>query len=325
MAELKKGPRGLPAISRLREERSRRGPRWTMRAGVVAAGAVAAGLLTHTVVSNRELTSDKQALLAKQRAMAATLGAQWFPLRDRLEADAVQSAREYLGDRVEPDARTSGFRTQPGLYLRMRVADAANVEEIRQVAADAKKDAFASCLLREPNERGVRGEVDGGAFAEQPWNLGQAYAATRILTDTWIRAVKDADDDMRLRVFSEQYDNAVREEIPLAIDVVTRAQFFLLVLDEDGDDGAGDHGGPPTEESLQLIAHPARVQVFDLRNNEEIIRLRRSGSALVIPTGERSVTDPETREAMQRQANNCALAGLVESAIGGPGHDRAAP
>jgi hypothetical protein len=192
---------------------------------VVAAGAVAAGLLTHTIVSNREFGSDKLALLAKQRAMAATLGAQWFPLRD----------------------------------------------------------------------------------------------------DTWIRAVKDADDDMRLRVFSEQYDSAVREEIPLAIDVITRAAFFLLVLDEDGDDAAGDHGGLPTEESLQLVAHPARIQVFDLRTNQEIVRLRRSGSALVIPTGERSVTDPETREAMQRQANNCALAGLVESAIGEPGHGRAAP
>jgi hypothetical protein len=325
MAELKKGPRGLPAISRLREERSRRGPRWTMRAGVVAAGAVAAGLLTHTIVSNRELTSDKQALLAKQRAMAATLGAQWLPLRDRLEADVLDGARAYAGDRVEPDGRGGRFRTRPGLYLRMRVADAANVEDIRREAADAKKDAFASCLLREPNERGVRGEVDGGAFAEQPWNLGQAYAATRILSDTWIRAVKDADDTMRLRIFSEQYDNAVRDEIPLAIDVVTRAEFFLLVLDEDGDDRTGDSSGPATEESLQLIVHPARVHVFDLRTNGEIVRLRRSGSSLVIPMGERTVTDPETREAMQRQANNCALAGLVESALGESGHGQVAP
>jgi len=45
------GPRGLPAIARAREERSRRGAKWTMQAGLVAAGAVLAGLVLHTVVS----------------------------------------------------------------------------------------------------------------------------------------------------------------------------------------------------------------------------------------------------------------------------------
>jgi hypothetical protein len=80
-----------------------------------------------------------------------------------------------------------------------------------------------------------------------------------------------------------------------------------------------------TEEALQLLQHPARVEVFDLRTNKELLRLRRSGSSLVISTGERPVTDPETRDAMQRQANNCALAGLVESAMGPRGRDRGVP
>jgi|GEM_PF-3229079 hypothetical protein len=325
MADLKKGPRGLPAISRAREERSRRGPRWTMRAGLTAAGAVVIGLLMHTIVSSRELDSDKQALLAKQRALQATLGVRWFPLRDRLEEDVLGAARAYAGDLVEPEARGGTFRTQPGLYLRMRVADAMTVTDIRRVAADAKKDAFASCLLREPNDPGLRGELDGGAFAEQPWNLGRAYAATKILSDAWVRAVKDADGDMRMRVFSEQYDTAIRDEIPVAVDVVTRAQFFLLVLDEEVVDAEQTEAGLMTEEALQLLQHPARVEVFDLRTNKELLRLRRSGSSLVISTGERPVTDPETRDAMQRQANNCALAGLVESAMGPRGRDRGVP
>jgi hypothetical protein len=199
----------------------------------------------------------------------------------------------------------------------MRVANAGSAEAIRTVAADAKRDAFAACFLREPNERGVRGEIDGGAFSDQPWNLGQAYAATRILTDGWVREVNEADEAMRLRVFTEQYDKAVRDEIPVAIDVVKRAQFFLLVLDEDVPEAAAvADGGSIDEAALQLVAHPARVHLFDLRSDREILRVRRSAEWQVVPAGERQVTDPETVDAMKRQANNCALASAVDIAVG---------
>jgi hypothetical protein len=321
MPELKrKGPRGLGAIAQNRDDRSRGAGRWTAQAGFVAGGAVLAGLIAHKFVSDHELNAGRQALLAKQRAVVATLGAEWLPLRDNLEGDVLHSAAtplgEYAGDDVQPEARSLTFRAEPGLYLRMRLADATSAESVHKVAVDAKRDAFAACLLREPNERGARGEMDGGAFAEQPWNLGQAYAATRILTDDWVNAVKDADDDLRLRVFVEQYDKAIREEIPLAIDVVKRAQFFLLVLDEDVPEAAAfADGGPLTEEALQMVEHPARVFLFDLKDNRPILRLRRSGGGRFIQAGERQVTDDETRDAMQRQVNNCALANLVEARL----------
>jgi hypothetical protein len=282
----------------------------------VAGAVVVAGLIAHKVVSGRELESDRQALLAKQRAVAVTLGPEWFRLRDGLEADVLGAAREYAGDDVDAETRRGEFRTWPGLYLRMRVADARDAATVRAIAADARKDAFAACLLREPNESGARGELDGGAFAEQPWNLGRAYAATRILTDDWVNEVKAADEDLRLRIFAQQYEKAVTDEIPVAIDVVKRARFFLLVLDEDVPEAASlTDGGPMTEEALQLVPHPARVHLFDLNSGKELLRLRRSGDATVISAGERVVSDPETHDAMQRQANNCALARRVDEAI----------
>lgn len=320
MAKLeRKKERGLPAVARAREDRSRGRTRWTTQAGLVALAVVIGGLVAHKIVSQRELNTDRAALLSKQRAVAVTLGPQWFPLRDKLEADVLGAAKDYAGDSVDEQARRGDFKTQPGLYLRMRVADARDAASVRKVAADAKKDAFAACLLREPNERGVRGEIDGGAFAEQPWNLGQAYASTRILTDDWMQEVKDADDDLRLRVFAEQYDKAVKTEIPLAVDVVRQAKFFLLVLDEDVPEAAKlTDGGGITEEALQLVPHPSRVHLFDLASGKEIARLRRTGDARVIPAGERMVTDSETRDAMQRQANNCSLANAVEVALAPP-------
>ena len=250
----------------------------------------------------------------------ATLGAEWLPLRDNLEGDVLHSAATPLGEYA---ATTSSPRRGRWPSDRSRASTSGcgsptrrSAESVRKVAVDAKRDAFAACLLREPNERGARGEMDGGAFAEQPWNLGQAYAATRILTDDWVNAVKDADDDLRLRVFVEQYDKAIREEIPLAIDVVKRAQFFLLVLDEDVPEAAAfADGGPLTEEALQMVEHPARVFLFDLKDNKPILRLRRSGGGRFIQAGERQVTDDETRDAMQRQVNNCALANLVEARL----------
>jgi hypothetical protein len=313
---MKKTSRGLAAIEQARDDRSRGRVRWTTQAGMFAAAAIVASLIAYKVVGEHELNSGKQALLAKQRAVAATLGAEWYSLRDRLETNVLTAAKDYAGDLITAQASKRVFRSQPGLYLRMRVADAKVAASVRAAAADSRKDAFAACLLREPNERGVRGEIDGGAFAEQPWNLAQAYAATRILADDWVRVVKDADDELRLRLFREQYDNAVRDEIPVAIDVVKRAQFFLLVLDEDVPEAiAFADSGILTEEALQLVGHPARVHLFELPSGREILRLRRSGEALVIPAGERVVTDPETRAAMQRQANNCALAGRVEEAL----------
>jgi hypothetical protein len=314
MSELKKGSRGLPAIARLREERSRRGSRWTMQAGLVASGAVVVALVAHGVVTRQDLTAGKRELLAKESAVRVTLGVEWFALRERIEQDTVQAAGTYAGDRVEREARTGAFRTQPGLYLRMRLADARSPEGVARAAATGQKDAVVACLLREPNERGLRGELDGGAFAEQPWNLGQAYSATRILSPEWVSEVEQADDPMRLRVFAAQYDEAIRNEVPLAVEIIKRAKFFLLLLDEDEQEAAGE-GGPITEQALQLVPHPTRVHLFETAGGKELLRLRRSGQGRVVQVGERPTTDSETRDAMQRQANNCALGRQVEDAL----------
>jgi hypothetical protein len=305
--------RGLAAIERAREDRSHGRVRWTTHAGLFAAVAIAGSFVVHSVVSRRELSDGKQALLAKQRAVGATLGKRWDPLRDKIEEDVLSSSKDYAGDLIGPEARRKEFRGQPGLYLRMRLADAKDAASVRSAADDSRKDTFAAYLLREPNDRVARGDVDAGAFAEQPWNVAQAYRATRILSDRWAQAVTDADDELGLRILNEQYDVAVRDEIPLAIDVVTRARFFLLILDEDVPEAtAFTDGGGVTEEALELVEHPARIQLFELPGGREILRMRRSAEGRTFSAGERVVTDPETRDAMQRNANNWALASRVE-------------
>jgi hypothetical protein len=309
-------PPGLPSVHQLREDRGR--GRYSRASGnlfLVAGVCLVAILLGYRFFSGRQLDEAKVALLSKQRAVASTLGTGWFPLRDRVEKLTTEAAAHFDGDHIEADAAKWDFHSLPGLYLRVRVDDARDVATLRRTAGGSRRDGFVACLLREPNVAATRGEADAGAFAEQPWNWKKAYAATRILTDEWVGEVKDAPDPLRLRVFEQQYDKAVREEIPLAIDLLQRAQFFLLVLDEATPEAASEAGAAPSDEALQEVGHFARVHLLDLKSGKEVLRVRRSAEASFLFAGESPVTDPETLTAMKRQVNNCALAKAVQAAL----------
>jgi hypothetical protein len=313
---------GLKAVHSSRAERSKSkygkisGP-----VGLVAGGAVIVTLVVAYLLSDRTLSAEKDDILAQQRAAVSTVGAEWYPLRDKLEKITLDAAASsWTGDKVDPEAARMDFRSSPGLYLRLRVDEAKNTDALRAHAKDSAKDAFTGCLLREPNLALAQGLADAGTGPEQPWNLHRAYSATRVLTDEWAGEVKASEDKDRLRVFRQQYEKAKRDEIPLAIDIIKRAQFYLLVLDEDVPEARElsndpkDAGGI-TEEGLQQVPHPARVLIVNLKTGAELARVRKTAEADFQFVGEQAVRDPEVRAAMKRQVNNCALAQSVWSAI----------
>jgi len=310
-------PPGLPSVYQARANReqgrtSRGSP--TFWLGIVASLIVI--VVGYRYFEERQLGGSKEALLQKERAVKATVGGAWFPLRDGVEQRVIEAATKDLPDLVDPSVATWDFRSSPGLYLRLRIGDAKDVTSLRRAAASSQRDGFVGCFLREPNAAAAKGDADAGAFAEQPWNWQKAYAATRILTDEWAAEVNASDDPLRLRVFEEQYEKAIKVEIPAAIDLVKQAQFFLFVLDEDSPEvHPAEAGAPVTEADLQRSPHFARVHLVNLRTHTEVLRLRRSAEASFIFAGEARVTDPETLDAMKRQVNNCALAKEVDRAI----------
>ena len=316
---------GLPAVHKGREQRlAGKWSRPTGTAWLLIGAGLLASLLIYRFVSDRDIEGRRTALLAKQRAVEATVGAEWTPLRDRIEKYILAKGGGFEGEHVTAEAKSWSAQAQPGLYLRLRLADAKNADSIRRAAADSARDAFTGCMLKTENTALARGEPDAAAFPDQPWNLRQAYAATRILTPEWVGEVKDASDLLRLRVFEQQYDKAERDEIPRAIDIVKRAEFFMLVLDEPADDPVGaataaadDAGVDTAEEQIQLVAHWARVYVLDLQRDVEILRTRQHAVGDFVFAGGKPVTDPETLDAMKRQVNNCALAQAVHGAIAG--------
>ncbi len=316
---------GLPAVTELREKRKKGSfSRMTGSVWLIVGGGLVASLLIYRWVAGGELERKRDALLAKQRATEVTLGAQWTPLRDRMEGWVTSEAGAYAGDTITPDAKTWDFRNQPGIYLRLRVSDAGNAEGIRKNAETSLRDGFTGCFLRGSTPALARGEADASPFSEQPWNLRQAYTSTRVLTPAWVSEVKESGDLLRLRVFEQQYEKAESEEIPRAISIVQKAQFFLLVLDEAADGPVetqvdGGAAALSTAEAVQLAPHWARVAVLDLRDpnkNQPVFRLRKYASGSFYFAGERQVQDPETLDAMKRQVNNCALANAVTGDLG---------
>lgn len=311
---------GLKAIRGAQEDRRRgkatriSGPVWLAAGGVILLGVVLSWFL-----SGRALGKAKDELLAQQRAAVKTVGAEWLPLRDKLEAITVDAAGAYKGDLVTPEAATWDFRSAPGLYLRLRVDDAKDAAAIRKNASGSLRDGFTACLLHHEGGRIgqiARGDDAGSGAHDQPWNLRQAYTATRVLGEAWVADVEAAGDDLRLRVFQEQYEKAKKEDIPFAIDVVKKAKVFLLLLDEDVPEAKeaalGDAG---LTEALQQVPHPVRVHVVNLETGNVVARLRKIAHGEFMIAGERAVTDPEARAAMKRQVNNCALAQDVSTSL----------
>ena len=309
---------GLKAVHSARAERGKsKYGKISGKAWLVGGALVVATLGMAWLLSDRTLSTEKDDILSQQRAAVTVVGAEWYPLRDKLEKITLDAASRYEGDKVDFEAAKIDFRSSPGIYLRLRVDDAKNTESLRKNAKDSVKDAFTGCLLREPNVALSRGDADAGIGPDQPWNLQKAYASTRVLTDEWTAEVKASDDKDRLRVFRQQYEKAKRDEIPLAIDIIKRAQFFLLVLDEDVPEArelSGD-AGHITEEALQQVPHPARVHLVNLKTGAEIARVRKTAEADFQFVGEQAVRDPEVRAAMKRQVNNCALAQAVWASL----------
>ena len=318
---------GLRAIGEGRADRQRgKFTRATPGLTLAAVAGIAITLITYNYFSQRSLDANKTALLAKQRAAVATVGASWNPLRDKLEKITIESAANFSDDDfIAEGAAKFDFRSMPGIYLRLRVADAHNVEKIREQAQESSRDAFCGCLLKEPNEAAAKGYADAGGAPSQPWNMWEAYSSTRVLSDAWAADVRDSTDDLRLRVFQQQYDKATTDEIPMAIDIIKRSRFFMLVLDEDVHEAkAKADGGAISEEILQTVPHDTRIRIVNTQTWDDIARLKRTGVGELIAVGEHAPEDPETHDAMTRQMQNCSLAMQVGQAIGFD-KDRAPP
>jgi hypothetical protein len=327
-------PRGLLAIHEARNKRlSGKLPAIPTRFLLWGLTILAAWGVFYWKKTQGEVESRKSVLFAKQRGVAAELGPKFDGLRQRLEDWTVEAAGPYAGDFVAAQAKSWDFSGLPGIYLRVRLLDATSATTLRKAAAGSLRDGFTACLFHEPYADPMSGpgckasrDCEKGSFCNevdhcmppaQPYNLRTAYHGMRVLGDEWTVGLRTASDDVRMRLLEREFDSAVKDDIPLVIDLLTRAQFYLLVLDEDPI-GLTIPAGKPALEMIQATPHPARVLLFGLKGgiDRALLRVRRDVGARFIPAGENALSDPDILEAQQRQVNSCQLALDVRAVIG---------
>jgi hypothetical protein len=325
--------RGLPSIQKARDDRAEGKTRWPApKYWGYAALILAITAILQWKWSDAEIERTKQKLLADQRGVAVELGPRWNPLREKIEKWTTELAANAGPEVIDREALGKwDFRGKSGIYLRLRVEEAKTPEDIRKGARDSLRDGFTACLMRVPNPSATAGkeckrtrdcparefcnEQDHCSRPAQPFNLRVAYRTMHVLSPEWTRDVQAVDSDLRMRLYKTSFEDAVKDDIPLAVELLTAAQYYMVVLDETPagtQPPAADAG--TMAEAVQAVPHAARVAVFRLSDDKLMLRVRREAGGELI--GVAPQADPEVLAARARQANGCALALSVREAMG---------
>lgn len=325
---------GLPSLNEARAERRRQlatgrakigglPPQFFLWGGLI--------LVTFFVGYYRMTQSDlekaRNALMAKQRAVAQSLGPKLLPIRDKVEAAAQElGAATYPGDFVDPGLDLEELTDTPGIYLRLQLEDAIEPERLRKAATASLRDGFTSCLFRDlrapsPQEGAACRESNQCAPGEictefnvcqrpaQPFNMRLLYRALHVLSSKWTDEVHEARHELAISAYDGGLDSVTRVDIPVAIEVFQRAKVFTLVLDEAPAQGLPEaipDADETEQERLQRSRHFARIGVWDLKSGELLLRMRSEASGELRDVGTRRGVSVQA--ARQRQANSCALA-----------------
>lgn len=290
-------------------------------------------------VAERQLQTARSEVMARQRAFKQELEPRILPVRDKVEGWVMEFAGAWNGEFVDTSLRLDKLSTSDGIYLRLLAQDAGSPEDIRRGMQVSLHDGFTSCLFQreevykadeakacqnisqcEPGQ--ICNDWNLCSPPTQPFNLRMMYRALRILSPEWSDELHQAGDDYQVRVFSRDLDKAFRDDVPMAIEMVTRAKYFTAVLDEepktplalpsetDGDDL------DRKELQVQLVPHTVRVGIWELESGKQVLRMRTSVGAKLMPIGRNHVVEQRVQDAQQRQANNCGIALDVKERIG---------
>lgn len=332
--------RGLPSLTEARAERRRAlvggkvrlrslPPQFWLWAGAV----VAAIIVIFFKVEQGKVEGKKGAVMAKQRAVAQSLGAKLLPFRDKIEAWVQELGQGDAPDFVAAQVSLPALEKQPGVYLRLRAADTKDSNAIRKAALRSLHDGFTSCFYRRTNvpdptkgppcqspadcePRLLCNEWNVCAPPPEPYNMRLAYRTLRILSSAWTDELHEASSELAIAAYERDLERVTREDVPVAADILTRARFFVAVVDEDPAEGLpASDAGESEAERVQRLPHFARVGIWDLQSGERLARLRRRVDARFVPVGQNVVNREETVFAQQRQVNSCDLANAARAAL----------
>lgn len=333
--------RGLPSLNQARAERRR-----ALVYGRVALRAmpphfwlwVVVGMAAFAViywrVAEGRLEARKAAVMAKQRALALVLGPKIQPFREQVEGWVRELAADGALDFVSASPALLGLREAPGVYLRLRRENAASAKHIRKAAQASLLDGFTSCLFINATPLPTTGtacrvtseclpgqlcnEWNVCASPPRPYNMRLAYRALRVLSNEWTDELHQADSELAVNAYDRDLDSVAKHDVPVAVEIMNKARFVTLVIDEEplgGLPALPPNASETADEQLRRTPHFARVGVWDIESRTQLLRLRAEAAADFVAVGGHARATPETAAAQARQANSCALALAVRARI----------
>lgn len=339
------GERGLSSINQARAERRRAivfgrarfkgmAPQFWLWTAVILGGF----FVVYWRVVQGALESEKNKVMAKQRAIAQSLGPRIMPFRDKLETWVEELAGPWEGQFVAEDAALPVLSKSAGVYLRIRLKQAKGDASIRKAAARSLRDGFTSCLFVDRASKDLAqgaacktsGDCKPGELCnewnvckppQRPFNLRLAYRALRVLSTDWTDELHQASSDLAVAAYDRDLDAVARTDVPVAIDMLQGAKFFTVVIDEEPKGGLPkeiDGVSESEEERLQRVPHMARVGIWNIATGKPVLRLRKEAAGKFVAVGKAVVRDPANLAAQQRQANSCALALEVRHVLSPP-------
>ncbi len=331
--------RGLPSIAEARARRG--GMKWLPpRFWLWALVCIGAGLIVWWRIDEGKIDELRNEILARQRATVLELGPRWFPLRDKIEKWTAECAAGSFSDAPNPElAKDWDFRKLPGIYLRLAQSSAKKPETIRAAANKSLKDGFTACLFQVSNPNPLAGakcdstapcpakhicnEFGHCAIPHQPFNVRLAYKALHLLSDEWIKDTQSITNKLTMRGAVATFEASNRYDLPIATDLLASSKYFLVVVDEaaEANDGGDLDGaevadaGLGDDRSIPTAAHPARVCLWRLEDDNKMIAVRRDADGELRGPSTHDI-NAKTLRARKRQANSCSLALSVREAMG---------
>jgi hypothetical protein len=268
-----------------------RGERWVLLAGITL--LVLAGV--YVVRDRYGVRSQREALLARSAAEAATLSPREAGLLDLVRGFIVETAAESdpgvmaLRELSAPGA-LEVFLSRPGLYFRAAQPDV-RPRFLADAARSSPKDAFVLCLLAPPENLSdydltvttLRALPGTPAFEEatrRVQRLDTVQRGLRVLTPGWLDEVKAA-DPIGLRALEGEYSARTAEEIKMA-KAWAAAAYVAIVIDELPAGMKEAEGGSDLAESFRASMlsatkgkpHEARVAIYDIEAKKPVLRQR---------------------------------------------------
>jgi len=334
--------RGLPSLAEARAERRRaivggrvrfRGMNpvfwlWTFL-GMAIFGVV------YWRIAVGKLEEQKNAVMAKQRAVQKSLGPKLLGFIERIEGFALELGADGHPDHLEPGVSWERVGREPGVYLRLALDESRSVAAIRKGAERSLNDGFTSCFfvkdpaLSSPGQKCTRSaecpsgllcnEYDTCSRPLRPFNLRLAYRAYRILSPEFSQTLREASDELMVRATDRDLDQVTRVDVPVAIEVLERSRLVTIVLDETPKEGipkATVENPETLEQRLQRLPHDARIGIWDLVTGQRLVRYRGRAEGRLVALGpQRGRLEPDIVAAQERQGNSCALAMELRQAL----------